>query len=234
MRRAYLVAVGLCALLACSAAQAQATYQTTAPQPVASVGADGRTYPSASLAFKLELFALPISVFGGSGSDLPQFSYPALLEVALDISSRFSLYVGLGTYISYSKVEVEDIEEKVNYGIFLLQGGLRVNLMEPRPEHAHLYLGADVTGALAFATNELDGEEDDDAQDAVKEEADHLMWGVGLGIEYLVSSEFGIGSELGFRWMFNNLEDTDPGGDYDKYYVGHFHTYFGLRMAYHF
>ena len=233
MRNAYLVVIGLCVVLFCSAAQAQATYQTAPqPQPVMQPAADGRTYPSASLAFKLELFALPISVFGGAGSELPQFSYPVLLEVALDLSSRFSLYLGLGSYVYYSKYEIEDIDEKINYGIFLLQGGLRFNLMEPRPEHAHLYLGADVTGALAFATNEIDGDEDNDLEDAVKEEADHLMWGIGLGIEYLVSPEFGIGSELGFRWMYNSLEDTDE--DADKYYVGHFHTYFGLRMAYHF
>lgn len=230
MRRAHLVAIGLCAVLACATASAQATYQTatSAPAPVA---ADGRTYPSASLAFKLELFALPLAAFG-SGNDLPNFSYPALLEVALDINSRVSLFVGLGTYIYYSKYEVEDIDQKQNFGILLFQGGLRFNLMEPRPEHAHLYLGADVGGAVGLSTEEFDGDEDDEAQDAMKEELDHLMWGVALGIEYLVSPEFGVGTELGLRWTYNNLEDTEE--DIDKYYGGQFFTYFGLRFAYHF
>lgn len=230
MRRAYLVVIGLCAMLACSAAQAQATYQA-GPQPAAPVAADGRTYPSASLAFKLELFAVPISV-SGTGAELPQFSYPMLLEVALDINSRVSLYAGLGSYVMYSTYDDGDIEAKQNFGMFLLQGGLRFNLMEPRPEHAHLYLGADVTGALAFATDEFDGEEDDESEDAMKEELDHLLWGVALGIEYLVVSEFGIGAELGFRWMFNSLEDTAE--DVDTYFQGQFFTYLGLRLAYHF
>jgi hypothetical protein len=228
MRRLHLVAIGLCAVLACATAEAQATYETSAAAPAAS---DVRGYPSFSLGARLELFAVPLGVTGG-GAQLPQFSYPMALELILDITSRVSLFAGLGTYMYVHTEDDGDLDYKNNYGIIMIQGGLRFNLIEPRPQHAHLYLGMDVTGALAFATDEIDGEADDDAEDATKEYLDHLLWGVGLGMEYLLAPEFGIGGEIGFRFMFNKLEDTVD--DFDKFYSAQIFTYFGLRMVYHF
>ena len=184
MTRPCLAALALAALCSGGAAAAQATYDETAPPPPAAAAPadDGgtRDYPSASLGFKLELLSLPLTTYGrGGSSGLAAFSYPVLLEGALDIHPRFTIFVGFGTYLEFEKAE-----------------------------------------------------NDEDAEDEAKERLDHLLWGLGVGVEYLVVAEFGVGAEFGFRWSYNNLEDTEE--DLDGLYTGQFSTFFGLKLAYHF
>ncbi|MCP4602055.1 MAG: hypothetical protein GY847_16325 [Proteobacteria bacterium] len=186
-----------------------------------------RSYPSASLAIKLDLFSLPIN-----DASVIRMTYPVLLEVSLDITWRFSVFFAMGTYLAYTKQEDDNGEDKLNEAALLMQGGGRINLMEPRPNHAHLFIPVDFTGAIGIASVEEDDEENEDEEDAIKERLDHLIIGTGIGIEYLVASEFGIGAEFGLRWLFNNLKDTND--NLDPNFAGQFLTAFALRIAYHF
>ena len=205
----------------------------------ASVLADStsRSYPSASLSIKLDLFSLPIGGLQMSSASVLSMTYPVLLEISLDVAWRFSLYFATGTYLLYSGQtdETNDVDEKYNVGVLLLQGGVRFNLMEPRPERAHLFISADFAGAIGLASVDNSDEDDDvneAATEAAMEAADHLIVGTAIGIEYLVVSEFGIGAEFGLRWMFNNLHDINT--DLDPYVEGFFISSFGLRLSYHF
>jgi hypothetical protein len=237
MTRSCPAALALVALCSASTAAAQTTSVETAPTPAATAtqtGDDGdRSYPNGSLGFKLELLSLPLGGYGSTGNGgIAAFSYPVLLEGALDIHPRFTFFVGFGTYLQYQQAENDDFQQSERVGVILLQGGFRLNLMEPRPGHAHLFLVADLAGAIGVAVYDSDGERDEDAEDEAKEYLDHLMWGVGVGVEYLVVAEFGVGAEFGFRWSYNNLEDTEE--ELDGLYSGQFTTYFGLKLAYHF
>jgi hypothetical protein len=192
-----------------------------------------RSYPSFSLAAKVELMNASYQGIG-----LITMSHPVLLDFSFDIISRLSIFAVFGTYLALSHEETSDYEEKTNQGILLLGGGVRFNFMEPRAGHAHLYLAADLMGGIGVASVKLNGDDDSDeekdAKDAAREEADHILFGAALGIEYLVISEFGIGAEVALRYYFNRLEDTAPDVNFDKYYVGFMVTSFGLRIAYHF
>ncbi len=196
------------------------------------VGGGARRYPSVSLAIKLDLFTLPIPEVDATTLSM---THPVLFEVAVDIIWRLSVFVAFGTYVGYFTEENDDVDYKYkeNTGVFLLQTGVRLNLMEPRPRHAHLYIPLDFTGAIGIVTLKDSTEDDmDDAEEARQERLDHCVIGTGLGMEFLIVSEFGIGAEFGLRWLINNLKDT--GADSDPHFTGQFFTAFALRLAYHF
>ena len=196
-------------------------------------GGGERDYPNFSLAAKTELMSASIS-----GVGIVTMTHPALLDFSLDIFDRLSVFAVIGTYLSLSHTETADTEEQTNQGILLLGGGARFNFMTPEAGHAHLYLAADIMGGIGLATVKLAGDDDsaeeEQAKDAAREEADHILFGAALGIEYLVVPEFGIGAEVVMRYLINRLKDTEPDVDFDKYYTGVITTSFGLRIAYHF
>jgi len=236
MTRTLLVALTLTAVCFEDGATAQETDgQGTAAadqMPATSAKDDSRSYPSASIGFKLELVSLPFTGYGSSSSGITALSYPATLEIGLDVIPRLSFFVMVGTYLQYEGATNEDYEQSQRVGAILVGGGARLNLMEPSPRHAHLYIAADMVGAIGLVSYVSDGQHDEDAEDETKEELDHLLWGVGLGLEYLLVAEFGIGAEYGFRWSYNNLEDTDT--TLDELYRGQFSSFFALKLAYHF
>ncbi len=247
----------LCASLVCGVVWAQddpdsfsddsAFEETSTPEPAPAYQSDGqasttelmagsaRSYPSISLAIKMDLFSLPIAA--ADDARVLSMTYPVLFEFSVDIMWRLSAFVAFGTYVGYFTEEVDDADYKYKYnsGVFLLQAGARINLMEPRPKHAHLYIPVDFTGAIGIAKLKDSGEDDmDDEEEALQERMDHCIIGTGLGMEYLIASEFGIGAEFGLRWLINNLKDTDPDGNHDKHFTGGFFTAFSLRLSYHF
>ncbi|MCP4676172.1 MAG: hypothetical protein GY854_11825 [Deltaproteobacteria bacterium] len=254
MKSTICLVVVLCASLVCGVAWSQndpdsfsddSTFDessnpepTPAPQPAAQISTTGlmagaaRSYPSVSLAIKMDLFSLPIAVV--DDATVLSMTYPVLFEFAVDIMWRFSVFFAFGTYVGYLTAENDDeeYEFKENTGVFLLQGGARINIFEPRPKHAHIYIPVDFTGAIGIAKLK-DSTEDDmnDAEEALQERMDHCIIGTGFGMEYLVVSEFGIGAEFGLRWIINNLKDAS---DNDPHITGGFFTSLNLRLSYHF
>jgi len=219
-----------------AAAPAPAPYDAAPPQ----TDSAPNSYPKWSMAIKINRFTQPVDLGGRSYSSIPTTNYPTLLEGALNLSSKFELFVGMGTFIYHEKQEFnaenddDDIEIKKNLGTFILQTGARFNLMEPRARHAHLFASGDIAWVIGIGSvddKKADNKKNDDDTAAIRELMDELVISGALGIEYLVSEEFGIGVEFGLHWRFNNLKKA-YGLDHDTAVI--FTSSFGLRFAYHF
>jgi hypothetical protein len=164
------------------------------------------------------------------------------LEGGLCIKNIVELYLGFGTvvYGLGRKAEDGDNDTTDRYGNLMLQLGARIHLTKPRPGTAFLYTGLDLTWIIGIAkvdTGGDNGEADSDAEDAAKEAIDRFGIGLELGVELLVTENFGIGAESGLRVFINNLKDTLTGAEadaVDKYREAYLEVPFMLRFMYHF
>jgi hypothetical protein len=100
-------------------------------------------------------------------------------------------------------------------------------------------VGIAVAPVIAIASYQSDtGDADADAdadyyEERSREYLDRFDLGVTLGLEYLVSADFGLGAEAGFMVSINNLKGTDREEPDEHLEVGFFIP-FSIRAAYHF
>ena len=198
-----------------------------------------RSYPGLSLGFRFELQQrlLLFSEYDYGNYYLP--GQPLYAEASLDINPHVSIFGGVGTYVSFSSSKSGESEYSDRVGLLLLDVGLRANFSQPRPRRIHAYIAADFAGAIAIYNEKRkpkpdpDWDDEDYDEKRIKEMMDHWFLGLAIGVEYLVTSEFGIGSELGLRLMINDLDDMSDDSD-DEAYIGSLFTTVGIRLNYHF
>jgi hypothetical protein len=184
--------------------------------------------------------SLDVAAIEGTYGTITMFT-PAL-EGGLWIKNIVEIYLGFGTVVYGMGVKAEDGDNDTTdrYGNLMLQLGARVHLTKPRPGMAFLYTGLDLTWIIGIAkvdTGGDNGDADADAEKAAKEEIDRFGIGLELGVELLVTENFGIGAESGLRVFINNLEDTlgeEEADAVDKYREAYLEVPFMLRFMYHF
>jgi hypothetical protein len=93
-----------------------------------------------------------------------------------------------------------------------------------------------VIGIASYESDTGDAEADAEAdyyEDRAREYLDRFDLGLRLGIEYLVSADFGLGAQTGFMVSLNNLKQTSE-EEPDRHLQVGFFIPFSIRASYHF
>lgn len=184
---------------------------------------------------------LSVYVFENAvSSTIPQLN--PKIEVGMWIAGRVDLYFAIGFLAMRYHEESDAIEENVSAGAIDLELGARFLFTRPEPGKAVFYLGLAAVPVIPIYSEEaieketgepVPGENELDARE--RERIDRFDVAVFLGLEYLVSANFGIGVEAGLTTSFNNLIDTnDPDSETDSELRVAFSLPILFRFAYHF
>jgi hypothetical protein len=170
-------------------------------------------------------------------SDTP--SLVPKLELGLIVRRFVDVYLAVGLDVERESFEDGDRASSSAAGALSTELGARFLFGALRPGSAFFYLGlavAPVFGIASYESDSGDAEADAEAdyhEDRAREFLDRFDLGVLMGLEYLVSADFGVGVETGFVTSLNSLKKTNREEPDEHLQVGFFIP-FSIRAAYHF
>ena len=164
-------------------------------------------------------------------SDTP--SLVPKLELGLIAGGFVDVYLALGLDVRRESFEDGDRRSSSTAGALQTELGARFLFGTPRPGSAFFYLGLAAIPVIGIASYESEGEDDEYYGDRAREFLDRFDIAALMGIEYLISADFGVGVETGFVTSLNNLKATSE-EEPDRHLQVGFFIPFSIRAAYHF
>jgi hypothetical protein len=161
------------------------------------------------------------------------------LELGLIVRRFVDVYLAVGLDVERESFEDGDRQSASAAGALQTELGARFLFGALRPGGAFFTLGlaaAPVFGIASYEADTGDAEADAEADyhaDRAREFLDRFDIGILMGIEYLISADFGVGVETGFVTSLNNLKKTNREEPDEHLQVGFFIP-FSIRAAYHF